>query len=195
MLLRVRKSHIGGCAGIPGSKSHTIRALFFASLASGESVITNPLISNDALSAREVCRAFGADIEAGEGRFVVKGVSGKPHIPEDVINVGNSGTTLRFAAMTAGLVDGYSVLTGDYQIRRRPLAPLINAMNNLGAEVFSTLSNGMAPVVVKGRLKGGRTELDAMSSQYLSSILINAPLLKKIRMSYSPGSMKYHMWN
>jgi 3-phosphoshikimate 1-carboxyvinyltransferase len=70
------------------------------------------------------------------------------------------------------------VFTGDRQIRRRPLEPLIEAMNNLGADVFSTRNNGMAPVVVKGRLKGGETQLDAVTSQFLSSVLINAPLLE-----------------
>jgi 3-phosphoshikimate 1-carboxyvinyltransferase len=177
MILKVRKSETGGCVSVPGSKSHTIRALFIASLAGGQSVITNPLLSEDALSAVSVCRAFGAGVENLGDRFVVNGLDGKPQLPENIIDVGNSGTTLRFGVMTAGLIEGCTVFTGDYQIRRRPLAPLIDAMNHLGGEVFSTRGNGMAPVVVKGRLKGGKTDLDAVTSQYLSSILINAPLL------------------
>ncbi len=177
MLLNVRKSETCGCVRIPGSKSHTIRALFIASLADGCSVITNPLISEDALSAVAVCRAFGSGIENHGDRFVVNGFGGLPQIPENIIDVGNSGTTLRFGLMTAGLAEGCTVFTGDYQIRRRPLGPLIDAMNRLGAEVFSTRGNNMAPVVARGRLKGGRTELDAVTSQYLSSILVNAPLL------------------
>ena len=178
MIIRTKKSDTGGCIRIPGSKSHTIRALFIASLADGKSEILNPLISSDALSAVEVCRSFGAEIESLEDRFVVRGFNGKPKTPEDIVNVGNSGTTLRFGVVTAGLSAGCSVFTGDYQIRRRPLAPLIDAMNNLGAEVFSTRGNGMAPVVVKGQLKGGSTDLDSVTSQYLSSMLINLPLLE-----------------
>lgn len=178
MLLKVRKSETCGCIRIPGSKSHTIRALFFSSLADGQSVIGNPLISNDALSAVEVCRSLGAQIDNQGDRFIVNGFNGIPKTPENIIDVGNSGTTLRFGVMAAGLNDGCSVFTGDYQIRRRPLGPLIDAMNNLGADVFSTRGNGMAPVVVRGRLKGGRTGLDAVTSQYLSSILIHAPLLE-----------------
>jgi 3-phosphoshikimate 1-carboxyvinyltransferase len=177
MVLKVRKSETCGCVRVPGSKSHTIRALFIASLADGQSTITNPLISEDALSAVAVCRAFGTCIENHGDRFIVNGLAGKPQIPENIIDVGNSGTTLRFGLMTAGLIDGCTVFTGDYQIRRRPLGPLIDAMNNLGADVFSTRGNKMAPVVARGRLKGGRTELDAVTSQYLSSILVNAPLL------------------
>lgn len=184
MIIRTKKSNTGGVIRIPGSKSHTIRALFIASLADGKSEIYNPLISDDALSALQVCRAFGAEIDCLEDRFVVNGFNGKPKTPEDIINVGNSGTTLRFAVMTAGLNNGCSVFTGDYQIRRRPLAPLIDAMNNLGAEVFSTRGNGMAPVVVRGLLRGGSTDLDSVTSQYLSSMLINLPLIKEDTLIY-----------
>lgn len=179
MLLKVTKSATAGRVRIPGSKSHTIRALFIASLAEGKSEIINPLISNDALSAVTTCKALGADIAFEEDKFTVQGFGGRPKTPEDVIDVGNSGTTLRFGVMTAALGEGCTVFTGDYQIRKRPLAPLIEAINNLGAEMFSTRNNGMAPVVVRGRLKGGSTPLDAVTSQYLSSILINSPLAEK----------------
>lgn len=177
MLLSVRKSETKGSVVIPGSKSHTIRSFFIAGLAGGQSVITNPLLSEDTVSAMNVCKAFGASFDDMKDHIIVKGVDGTPTIPDNIIDVGNSGTSLRFAMMTAGLIDGYSVLTGDYQIRRRPLGPLIHAMNELGGQVFSTRGNDMAPVVVKGRLKGGKASLDAVTSQYLSSILINAPLL------------------
>jgi len=179
MLLSVNNSKTTGSVRIPGSKSHTIRALFIASLADGTSIINDPLISNDALSAVEVCKALGAKIETSDDKYVVQGFNGVPIIPADVINVGNSGTTLRFGVMTASLSEGYTVFTGDYQIRRRPLSPLIGAVNNLGGTAFSTLNNGMAPVVIKGRIKGGKTDLDAVTSQYLSSILINSPLAEK----------------
>ena len=177
MLLTVKKSETCGCVEIPGSKSHTVRAVFIAGLAEGRSVIVNPLISGDTLSAIAVCSAFGAGIRNEGDRLLIDGVNAAPLLPEDVVDVGNSGTTLRFGMMTAGLMNGYTVLTGDSQIRRRPLGPLIAAMNALGAEVSSTRGNGTAPVVVKGRLKGGRAELDAVTSQYLSSLLIHAPLL------------------
>ncbi|MCX7749948.1 MAG: 3-phosphoshikimate 1-carboxyvinyltransferase [Clostridia bacterium] len=178
MLLKVKKSQTKGKVKIPGSKSHTIRALFIASLADGNSEIHDPLISNDALSAVEVCKALGAEISMSGNKYTVKGFNGIPRVPDDIINVGNSGTTLRFGVMAAALGDGCSVFTGDYQIRRRPLGPLIHAVNNLGGEVFSTRNNGMAPVVVRGRAKGGKTDLEAVSSQYLSSLLIHAPLLE-----------------
>lgn len=179
MLLKVNNSAVTGRFVIPGSKSHTIRALFIASLADGISKITNPLISEDAMSAVCVCRALGADIQVEGDNFIVKGFGGNPNVPDDIINVGNSGTTLRFGIATAALCNGYSIFTGDDQIRSRPLGPLINALNNLGADVISTRNNGAAPVIIKGKVTGGKTVLDSVTSQYLSSLLINAPLFEK----------------
>ncbi len=178
MRLKVRKSKVGGNIRIPGSKSHTIRALFMASLADGVSEIYNPLISNDALSAVEVCRALGAKIDFTQGFFKVEGFNGRPCTPSDVINVGNSGTTINFGVVTAALAEGSSVFTGDYQIRQRPMGSLLTAINNLGGEVFSTRNKGIPPIVVKGKIVGGKTELDSVNSQFLSAILLNSPLFK-----------------
>lgn len=179
MYLKVEKSFVNGKIKIPGSKSHTIRALFIASLAKGKSELISPLVSNDAVSAVSVCKMLGAEIACEKERYIVNGFNGTPNIPENIIDVGNSGTTLRFAVMTAALSEGYSVFTGDYQIRKRPMGPLLQSINDLGAEAFSTRNNQMAPIVVKGKIKGGKTILNAVTSQYLSSILINAPLLEK----------------
>lgn len=177
MKLRISRSPgMGGSVVIPGSKSHTIRALFFASLANGESIIRAPLLSNDAIAAVSTCRAFGAEISEEPGIFRVKGFGGRPALPADIVDVGNSGTTMNFAIGTAALVQGATVLTGDAQIRRRPVGPLVDALNDLGAEVFSTRGDGAPPIVVRGTAKGGSCEMDAPVSQYLSSLLIHAPL-------------------
>jgi len=91
--------------------------------------------------------------------------------------VRNSGTTLRIAAGSAALLDeGRAVFTGDAQIRRRPVAPLLGSLNDLGATTVSTRNNGCAPVVIGGRLRGGTTRIEAVSSQYLTSLLLNCPL-------------------
>ncbi len=179
MLLKVAKSTVNGKVRIPGSKSHTIRALFISSLSEGKSEIISPLISNDALSAVDTCINMGAKIDKLDGKYIVEGFGKKPITPDDIINVGNSGTTLRFAVMAATLGEGYSVFTGDYQIRRRPLKPLLDTINDLGGLAFSSKGNGMAPVVIKGRAKGGKTSLNSVTSQYLSSVLISSPLLEK----------------
>lgn len=176
MKLTVTKSRLSGRVEIPGSKSHTIRAVAIASLAEGTSVIRRPLVASDTLAAVDAYRLLGADITRPD-EWIVHGVGGRPRVPDDVIDVGNSGTTLYVALGSAGLVDGVSVFTGDEQIRRRPAGPLIEALNKLGARVESTRGNGMAPIIVRGQMTGGKLMLDGgKTSQYLTSLLVNCPL-------------------
>ncbi len=173
----VEKSALTGAARIPGSKSNTTRAVVFATLAEGESVIENPVPSVDCLSTAEVCRGLGAEIDTSKPAWTVKGVGRNLRVPDDVLNVGNSGTTLYITMATAALIpDGYTLITGDYQIRYRPAGPLLQALNDLGATAFSTRDNGCAPAVIRGRLKGGVTSLPGVNSQWLTPLLINAPL-------------------
>ena len=172
-----RKSQLRGDVTIPGSKSHTIRAVAFASLASGESRIEAPLDSGDARSAVHAFTALGAKIECRPDVWIVHGTGGELRAPDDVVDVGNSGTTLNIALGAAALVrQGQTVLTGDHQIQRRPSGPLIAALNDLGASAASSRGNGCPPIVVRGRLKGGTTSIECKSSQYLTSLLINTPL-------------------
>ncbi len=174
MFLLVQRSKLRGSVDIPGSKSHTIRGVFFASLADGASSLEKPLDSLDTRAAVGACRAFGAEITMGRA-WTVRGFDGEPQVPADVIDVRNSGSTINFALSVASLADGHAVFTGDEQIRRRPCGPLLDALIQLGAEAFSTRGNGCPPIVVGGTLRGGTCELRAASSQYLSSLLIGAP--------------------
>ncbi len=177
MNLIVEPSALQGTVEIPGSKSHTIRAVAIAALANGDSIIEEPLVSEDALAAFRAYRAFGATI-ADEGRlWRVTGINGAPQTPDNVIDTANSGTTMRIALGSAALLrGGLAVLTGDDQVRRRPCGPLIQALNDLGAKACSTRATGTPPVVVEGRLRGGNTRIEAVTSQYVSSLLINTPL-------------------
>jgi len=172
------RSTLRGEVLIPTSKSHTIRTVAISSLAHGKSIIHHPLVSSDCVAAAGAGRLFGAKIDEGES-WQVEGTSGAPRIPENVVDAKNSGTTIIFFMGTASLVEGTTVLTGDEQIIRRPLQPLIDGLTGLGAEAYSTRNNGLPPVVVRGRLKGGKTRLRGIVSQYLSSLLISCPLIEK----------------
>jgi len=177
MLLEVRKSTLKGRVDIPGSKSHTIRAVVLATLAEGDSLIRRPLDSLDTQAAIAACRAFGAGIDTSDpGLWKVRGLAGRPRTPDNVVDVANSGTTLYIVMGTAALCrEGYTVLNGDAQTRRRPADKLIAALRDLGAEVFSTRGNGMCPLVVRGPLRGGKTAIAAITSQWVTSILLCAP--------------------
>jgi 3-phosphoshikimate 1-carboxyvinyltransferase len=172
-----RKSQLRGAVAIPGSKSHTIRAVAIASLASGTSRIEQPLDSGDTRSAISVFAALGARIECEPDVWVVHGMGGELRAPNDVIDVGNSGTTLRIALGSAALLrNGKAVFTGDDQTRRRPAGPLLAALGDLGASAESIGGNGCAPIAVRGRLRGGTTSIECQTSQYLTSLLVNTPL-------------------
>jgi 3-phosphoshikimate 1-carboxyvinyltransferase len=179
MILTAKRSVLSGFVSIPGSKSHTIRAVFIASLANGKSIIKTPLVSNDALSAVECCRAFGASIDTSDpNEWIVSGVGGSIKKENISIDVGNSGTTMNLAIGIAALISpGSKVhLTGDHQIQYRPVGTLLGAVNALGASAHSVLNNECPPVIVTGRLAGGKTSIECQSSQYLSSLLLACPL-------------------
>ena len=176
MKLEVEKSNLMGTVAIPPSKSHTIRAVALASLAEGTSQILNPLMSEDAQAAVRFYESLGAKIHLEEDRWLIEGAGDRLSVPDNVIDVGNSGTTCRIGIGSAALCRGYSVVTGDVQTRKRPMESLLNALNELGAEAFSTRGNGCLPAVVGGRLKGGETTVDGFTSQFLTSLLLNCPL-------------------
>jgi len=180
MHLVVKPSRLAGPVEIPGSKSHTIRAVCIAALADGASRIDAPLASADTFAAVDAYRAMGAAIDVQGGCWRVRGFAGQPAAPENVIDVRNSGTTLRLAMGSAALLSaGAAVFTGDDQIRRRPVGALAKSLTDLGACVHSTRNNGCAPIVVAGRLRGGKTSIEAVTSQFLSSLLINCPLAQE----------------
>lgn len=179
MQVRVRPGSLHGTLQVPGSKSHTIRCVLLSLLAKGPSVIHNPLASGDGLSALAVSKAFGATVQQQKGRWVIEGRGSQLLVPENCIDTRNSGTTTCFFTSVAALVDGYTVITGDQQIRRRPILPLVNALNELGAKAFLTRPNQSAPpVVVRGVMKGGNTTINGFNSQYVSSLLLSTPLVQ-----------------
>lgn len=171
----VQRSSLHGETWIPGSKSHMIRALYFASLANGTSTIRKPVRSQDALSALGVCAALGVPVDTQDDEmWVVQG--GSLHEPENVIDVGNSGTSMCLGAGIIASIEGAAVVTGDDQIRRRPAQPVLDALRPLGAEAFTIRNNGSAPFYLRGPLRGGKTLVDGIISQYISATLIAASL-------------------
>jgi len=181
MQLNVTRSILRGKIAVPGSKSHTIRAVAIASLADGRSIIRNPLLASDCVSAVMCYQALGANINATSHlQWIVDGTDGSITHAGHPIDVGNSGTTLRIAMGTAALAPKTAkiTLTGDRQIRTRPVGPLIDSLNDLGAKAASNTNDGCAPVTVSGSLAGGTTSIKCVTSQYLTSLLLAAPLAK-----------------
>lgn len=183
-------SRINGEVFAPSSKSYTHRAITVASL-SEECIVNRPLLSADTLATVRACEAFGARIDKQDGSLVVHGFRGKPNVPDNVIDVANSGTTLRFMTAISALVKGSTVLTGDSSIRTRPNKPLLEVLNDLGVEAFSTRGNGCAPLVVRGGFNGGDATIDgSISSQFISALLIASPLTERDTTISIKGDLK-----
>ncbi|MCF8040804.1 MAG: 3-phosphoshikimate 1-carboxyvinyltransferase [Desulfarculaceae bacterium] len=169
----VTRSSLKGTTRIPGNKSATARAIILAALAEGTSKVGNCLPGLDSFSIVEMMRALGAKIDTSNPEcWVFQGVANQPQVPACVLDAGNSGTGYYQIAAIASLVKGCSVVSGDYQICRRPAQPLIDALGDLGVDVVSTRGNGLAPLVVKGPMTGGKTKLPGVNSQWLSPLLI-----------------------
>ena len=179
MFFSVNRSSLHGTILIPGNKSASARAIVLGGLAEGTSRVGNCLPGIDSFSIVEMMRALGAEIDTSDpAAWVFTGVGNRPKVPAQVLDAGNSGTGYYLLAAIAALVEGFSVISGDYQICRRPAQPLIDALNDLGAEVFSTRGSGTAPLVIKGAMTGGTTSLPGINSQWLSPLLIAGALTK-----------------
>jgi 3-phosphoshikimate 1-carboxyvinyltransferase (EC 2.5.1.19) len=174
MDVRIGPARLAGRIRAPPSKSYSHRAILAGGY-SDTATITGVLESADTAATRRAIEAFGASIaDTGvDGRLTIAGFDGRPAVPDDVIDCANSGTTMRLITASAGLVDGYSVLTGDASLRTRPQAPLLQAIDALGGTGLSVRSDGTAPLVVGGPIAGGAVTLPGdVSSQFISALLM-----------------------
>lgn len=182
MKIKSQKSRLKGHIQVPGSKSHTIRALLLAALADGTSYIKNPLPSEDCLNTSKAIPLMGAKVSLGDeskkigGCWTVHGAGKNIHLPEDVVDVGDSGSLLYFLSSIAATFEGWSIFTGDELIRRRPVHHVVEALNQLGAECYvSQPGKQVCPLLIKGPIKPG-TVITAgeVSSQYISGMMMAA---------------------
>ena len=174
----IRPSSLHGTAAVPPSKSHTLRAILFAAMANGNSVIRHYLHSPDATAMIYAMRSFGAQFELAENEMRVRGLSGKLASAENVIDSGNSGQVLRFVGALAGLCPAYTIITGDHSIRHnRPVKPMLEALTQLGCLAVSSRLDGYAPIIIKGPMQPGHAKLPGEDSQPVSGMMIAASFL------------------
>ena len=142
---------LSGRIAIPGDKSISHRALMFGALAIGETRITGLLTGEDVLRTAAAMRALGAEIvhaPDGTWRVVGRGLGGLTE-PDDVLDMGNSGTAAR---LLCGILAGhplFAVMTGDASLRRRPMRRVIDPLSATGAR-FSARSGGLMPLAIEG---------------------------------------------
>lgn len=192
-----KKSVLAGHITVPGSKSHTIRALILAAMADGTSHISNPLPSNDCLSTAAAVRKVGADVDFGDensGVWTVKGAGKNLHLPADQIDVGNSGSLMYFLCPVLSTLPGQCTFTGDESICRRPVNHLIDALCQFGAKGRS-LNKGpdgsegtTPPFTFCGPIDVNKTLVtEGALSQYISGFMMAASRLN--------GTLKMELTN
>lgn len=167
---------------VPGSKSMSNRALLMAALASGTTTLKGVIFSDDSrhFISSLISLGFELQVDEVEKNVVVCGCGGSIPNKEGTIDVGSAGTAARFLTAMLGLSDGEYVINCSEQMKSRPMAPLFEALTEMGAK-FTYLENDMClPVKVAGAGSSvNEVSLDiSKSTQFLSALLMTAPMVK-----------------
>ncbi|MBT2504847.1 3-phosphoshikimate 1-carboxyvinyltransferase [Streptomyces sp. ISL-98] len=164
---------------IPGSKSVTARALFLAAAAAGTTTLLRPLRSDDTEGFAEGLGRLGYRLEREAGAWRVEGRPSGPAVDEADVYCRDGATTARFLpTLAAAGASGTYRFDASPQMRRRPLAPLTEALRTLGVDLRHEEAEGHHPLrITAAGIKGGELTLDAgESSQYLTALLMLGPL-------------------
>lgn len=168
---------------LPGSKSITNRALLCAALAQGVSSISGGLFSDDTDVMQRALARLGVDVQTAGGVVTIQGVGGQFPPGDLEIDLHNAGTATRFLTAIMPLRSGETVITGDQRMQERPIADLVDGLQQIGADVVCLRDNGCPPVRIRSRSltpTDGRFLVrmpGTRSSQYFSALLILGPLL------------------
>ena len=180
--LRVHPAErVDGTVALPGSKSLTNRALIIASLAKGESVLKNVLDCDDSRHLVNALRELGVSVKWRDEDAVIalRGAGGPYPVRSGKFFCGNAGTAVRFLTAALAASSGNYVVDGDARMRMRPIGDLTRALELLGGAVSAP--TGCPPVEIgSGPLRGGTVAISgSTSSQFISAILMAAPLAKE----------------
>ena len=175
MNCKIEKSKLVGKITCPSNKSYTHRAIFLAALSDGKSIVKKILRSNDTIATINACRGFGVEVEELENNVTINNTIDQT-VQSSIINAENSGTTIRIAIAIAALSGGNTTLTGDESLRKRPMQPILDALQTVGVKTES--DDGKPPIHVNGKIQGKEISIKGnISSQFISALLIIAPRL------------------
>jgi 3-phosphoshikimate 1-carboxyvinyltransferase len=173
-------NHLEGVVSAPPSKAYTHRMLIAASLSNGTSKIFNPLVSDDTQATLHAIKALGAETELHENRWTIHGQE-KLKTPDHPIDCRESGSTLRFMIPVAALAPGPSTFLFGASFERRPVAPLLESLKQLGTQSAILPRKNISTVeVCGGGIRGGKTSIRGdISSQFISGLLFACPKAKE----------------
>jgi 3-phosphoshikimate 1-carboxyvinyltransferase len=179
MDLQIKQARsLQGTVSVPGDKSISHRAVMLGSLAEGETVIENFLPGEDCLSTIKCFRKLGIEIEGpheGIVRLTGRGLEGLKE-PDDILDAGNSGTTMR---LSLGILAGqrfFSVITGDNSLRRRPMARVTEPLKKMGAFIEGRNGGNYAPLALRGGGLKAYSHISPVASAQVKSAVLLAGL-------------------
>jgi 3-phosphoshikimate 1-carboxyvinyltransferase len=191
----VKANGLHGEIVVPGDKSISHRAIMFASLAKGESRVRGLLRGEDCLSTLNAFQAMGVEVvERGDNELIIqgRGLDGLRE-PADVIDCGNSGTTMRLMSGILAAQPFFSVLTGDQYLRKRPMGRVIDPLAQMGAKILGRDGNTKAPLAIDG---GGLRPISYRSSvasaQVKSAVLLAGMQIEGTTSVYEPHLSRDH---
>jgi 3-phosphoshikimate 1-carboxyvinyltransferase len=178
------------------SKSYTHRALIAGALATGDTLIHSPLLAEDTHRTLAALRALGVSITGAGDSLRIRGTGGKlPPGGPVILDMGDSGTSLRLLSSVALLAPREVTLDGSPRMRERPVGPLADALTALGGVVRYHGRTGFPPLTIRGEFQGGTVTVEgSISSQFASSLLLAGPCGREdlvLRIDPPPVSASY----
>ena len=170
-----RAAALNGELSVPGDKSISHRALILNAMARGTARVSGLSNGEDVMSTMTCLRGLGVDITAGAnaGEFTVTGGGPVLGEPTDILDAGNSGTSMRLLSGLLAAQPFMSVLTGDASLRTRPMRRIVEPLQRMGAQVLARQDGSLAPLVIRGgSLRGIEYNLPVASAQVKSCILL-----------------------
>lgn len=192
--LHTNATSLSGEINIPGDKSISHRAVMFGAIANGTTTVTNFLLGDDCLSTISCFRKLGVVIEQDVNTVTVygKGLEGLTE-SSDILDVGNSGTTIR---LLMGILAGrpfHNVLVGDHSIGRRPMTRVVKPLSLMGAKIDGKKHGEFTPISIRGgELTGMEYTLPVASAQVKSSILFAGLQAEGTTTIHEPAKTRDH---
>ncbi|HBX24328.1 MAG TPA: 3-phosphoshikimate 1-carboxyvinyltransferase [Desulfotomaculum sp.] len=183
-----------GQVRVPGDKSISHRAVMLGALACGETEIDHFLFGADCLSTIEIIRALGVQVFTEKNRVVVRSGGMDALLePENMLDAGNSGTTMR---LMAGVLSGcpfFSVLTGDNSLRQRPMGRVIKPLTAMGARITARKGNSLAPLAIQGgKLQAMEYCSPVASAQVKSAVMLAGLFTAGVTTVIEPARSRDH---
>ncbi|HCP24587.1 MAG: 3-phosphoshikimate 1-carboxyvinyltransferase [SAR202 cluster bacterium] len=190
-----RAASLGGVLSVPGDKSISHRSLILNAIAQGDALVQGLSGGEDVISTMHCLQAMGVDIhpEGAEGSYRIKGSGPQLVEPEDILDAGNSGTSMRLLSGILASQPFVSVITGDGSLRSRPMQRIVLPLKQMGAQIMGRQSDSLAPLTVRGgELQGIEYDLPMASAQVKSAIMLAALSARGDTVIHQPALSRDH---